>query len=159
MTEQAGEDSAELRYARELALLRDRGRAARRRIEGPWQRPLRTVLIADANAMMRALLSATLSPESYDIVEADSGAATLSLAMTECPSLVLLDAALPGIDGFEVCRKIRSEPRLTDTSVILLGEDATASGVRRGREVGTDRYMTKPFSPIELLEAIEELVS
>jgi DNA-binding response OmpR family regulator len=109
--------------------------------------------------MMRALLSATLSPESYDIVEADSGAATLSLAMTECPSLVLLDAALPGIDGFEVCRKIRSEPRLTDTSVILLGEDATASGVRRGREVGTDRYMTKPFSPIELLEAIEELVS
>jgi DNA-binding response OmpR family regulator len=115
------------------------------------------VLIADESALMRILLSATLSRRRYRIIEADCGPDALRFTLAARPSLVLMDAALPGIDGFEVCQEMRATVSMQETGVILLGVDATEAARQKSGEVGADRYLSKPFSPLELLEAIEDL--
>lgn len=113
------------------------------------------MLIVDDNGDLRKILRITFGYGKYKVFEADNGEQALEIAARELPEIILLDIMMPGIDGVEVCRRIKSNPDLHSSFVIML----TALGQQKDREsalgAGADFYMTKPFSPNELIMVIE----
>ena len=117
---------------------------------------LKTVVIADDEPSMRLLVHATIESDEYTVVEAADGDQAWSLIKEYRPSLVLLDVQMPGMSGLDVLRSIKKDPNLTGTHVILLTAKAQESDVEAGLIAGADFYLTKPFSPLDLLTRVEE---
>lgn len=117
---------------------------------------LRTVVIADDEPSMRLLVHATIESDDYTVVEAVDGTQAWALIQEHKPSLVLLDVQMPGLSGLEVLQKIKEEPSLAATRVILLTAKAQESDIEAGLIAGADFYLTKPFSPLDLLTRVEE---
>jgi putative two-component system response regulator len=108
------------------------------------------VLIADDEPSIRAALSRVLGRMGLEVMEARDGPSALAAARTLEPDLVMLDAAMPGCDGYEVCRRLKSDRRTALLPVVLVtGADSVADRVR-GAEVGADDFFTKPFEVSEL---------
>jgi CheY-like chemotaxis protein len=116
----------------------------------------RTVLIADDESSIRLLVHATIESDDYTVVEAADGAQAWALAQELKPSLVLLDVQMPGQSGLEVLRSIKADPDLKATRVILLTSKAQERDIEVGLIAGADFYLTKPFSPLDLLTRVEE---
>jgi CheY-like chemotaxis protein len=116
----------------------------------------RTVLIADDESSIRLLVHATIESDDYTVVEAADGAQAWALAQELKPSLVLLDVQMPGQSGLEVLRSIKADPGLQATRVILLTSKAQERDIEVGLIAGADFYLTKPFSPLDLLTRVEE---
>jgi CheY-like chemotaxis protein len=117
---------------------------------------LRTVLIADDESSIRLLVHATIESDDYSVVEAADGAQAWALTQQLKPALVLLDVQMPGQSGLEVLRSIKADPELTATRVILLTSKAQERDIEVGLIAGADFYLTKPFSPLDLLTRVEE---
>jgi CheY-like chemotaxis protein len=117
---------------------------------------LRTVLIADDESSIRLLVHATIESDDYTVIEASDGAQAWALAQQLKPSLVLLDVQMPGQSGLEVLRSIKADPDLKATRVILLTSKAQERDIEVGLIAGADFYLTKPFSPLDLLTRVEE---
>jgi CheY-like chemotaxis protein len=116
----------------------------------------RTVLIADDERSLRLLVNATISSDQYSVVEAADGDEAWRLLLERKPAVALLDVQMPGRSGLEIAKAIRSEPELSGTHVVLLTSKAQDADIRAGLEAGADRYLTKPFSPLELLSVVEQ---
>lgn len=119
-------------------------------------RSRRIVIIADDEPSVRLLVQATIGADEYNVVEACDGDEAWSLIQEHRPSLVLLDVRMPGRTGLDILRAIRSDPNLAGTKVILLTASAMASDMTAGLAAGADFYLTKPFSPRELLSRLDE---
>jgi DNA-binding response OmpR family regulator len=117
---------------------------------------VKTVLIADDEPSMRLLVHATIESDEYRVVEAADGDQAWALIQKHRPSLVLLDVQMPGLSGLDVLREIKGDARLKGTHVILLTAKAQESDVEAGLIGGADFYLTKPFSPLDLLSRVEE---
>jgi len=117
---------------------------------------LRTVVIADDESSMRLLVHATIESDDYSVVEAADGAEAWALVQKHKPALVLLDVQMPGRSGLDVLRSIKADPSLAKTKVILLTAKAQESDIETGLIAGADFYLTKPFSPLDLLTRVEE---
>jgi CheY-like chemotaxis protein len=117
---------------------------------------MRTVLIADDEPSMRLLVHATIESDDYTVAEASDGAEAWAMIQELKPSLVLLDVQMPGQTGLEVLRSVKADPSLKETKVILLTSKAQESDVEAGLIAGADFYLTKPFSPLDLLTRVEE---
>ncbi len=117
---------------------------------------LRTVLIADDESSIRLLVHATIESDDYAVVEAADGAQAWALTQDLKPALVLLDVQMPGQSGLEVLRSIKADPGLKGTRVILLTSKAQERDIEVGLIAGADFYLTKPFSPLDLLTRVEE---
>jgi CheY-like chemotaxis protein len=117
---------------------------------------MRTVLIADDESSIRLLVHATIESDDYAVVEAADGAQAWALTQELKPALVLLDVQMPGQSGLEVLRSIKADPGLTATRVILLTSKAQERDIEVGLIAGADFYLTKPFSPLDLLTRVEE---
>src|SRR3954451_7104894 len=115
-----------------------------------------TVLIADEETSLRLLLPATISAEPYTVVEAADGDEAWALLQRYRPRLALLDVAMPGRTGLELTRAIRADPAVAGTYIVLLTAKAQKADVAAGLAAEADRYLTKPFSPLELLAIVEE---
>ena len=102
------------------------------------------ILIVDDNARNVQILRLMLA-EQYALESAPSGDEALRLVPTFQPDLILLDIMMPGIDGYETCRRLRSNPSLRWIKVIMVSAKAMVSERLRGYEVGADDYVTKPF--------------
>ena len=112
------------------------------------------VLVVDDEPYILRSLSYVLRKDGYEVFEARSGLEALEAVRTEVPDLVFLAVMIPEVNGFEVCRQIRQDPKLSGVRVVMLtarGQDSD-----RGKACGADLYMTKPFS---LAELAEELIS
>jgi len=122
----------------------------------PGMQTLRTVVIADDEPSMRLLVHATIDSDDYYVVEAADGDQAWTLIQAHKPALVLLDVQMPGRSGLEVLRSIKADPTLKRTRVILLTAKAQEADVEAGLIAGADFYLTKPFSPLDLLTRVDE---
>ncbi len=113
------------------------------------------VLIVDDEANMVELLQGYLERESYQVLTASDGVTALELARTARPDLVVLDLMLPGMDGFEVCRQLR---QFSDAYVVMLTARTEEPDKIVGLMVGADDYITKPFSPRELVARLKAML-
>jgi CheY-like chemotaxis protein len=119
--------------------------------------PAMQVLIADDEPHVLELVRITLEDERVQVTEAQDGETALALAHALRPDVILLDVEMPGLDGLEVCRRLRMDPAFTDTAIVMLTAAAQRQDVERGLAAGADEYLTKPFSPIRLLSLLERL--
>ena len=120
---------------------------------------MKRVLIVEDQADIRKLIRMTLEFEPYEIHEAADGTEGLRLADEVKPDLILLDVMMPGeFDGLQVCARVRSNPTLRDTRVLLLTARGHHLDRNAGEQVGADQYLIKPFSPLQLIETIERLL-
>ena len=116
----------------------------------------RSILVADDEPSVRLLVTETIGHDDYVLIEASDGEQAWSLIQDCQPSLVLLDIRMPGRTGMEILRSIKSDPRLAAIKVILLTASAQRSDIEAGLLAGADSYLTKPFSPRELLSRLDE---
>lgn len=112
------------------------------------------ILVIDDEEDILELVRYNLSKESFQVVAANAGEAALELARTNVPDLILLDLMLPGIDGLEVCRRLKSDPDTNRIPIVMLTAKSEDADIVTGLELGADDYITKPFSPRVLLARI-----
>lgn len=117
-----------------------------------------TVLIADDEPHVIELVRVTLADDRLQVVEAVDGEGALVIARAIRPDVILLDVQMPGIDGLEVCRRLRSDPAFAETTIVMLTAAAQKDDVARGLAAGANHYLTKPFSPVALLALFERVV-
>jgi two-component system phosphate regulon response regulator PhoB len=116
-----------------------------------------SVLIVDDDPFIRKLVCTTLEDVAgFEPSEAPDGRQALDLAPAQPPALVFLDIDMPGIDGYEVCRRLRAEPDTSQTTIVMLGRRG-GGGRAGGRGRGRRPLLTKPFSPLELLRLVHDL--
>ena len=94
----------------------------------------------------------------YSLFLARNGKEAVKVCKRERPDLLFLDIMLPDMDGYEVCRSLRKDPITSDVRIIMLTALAQDFERRKAMEVGADEYMIKPFSPMELLERVEQVL-
>jgi two-component system, OmpR family, alkaline phosphatase synthesis response regulator PhoP len=114
-----------------------------------------TILVVDDEERLRSLVRGYLAQEGFRVLLADDGARALEIARAEQPDLIVLDLMLPGIDGLEVCRRLRG---FSDAYVLMLTARAEEIDRVIGLEVGADDYLTKPFSPRELVARVRAML-
>lgn len=112
------------------------------------------IVVIDDDAGTRLLVSQVLKKEGHQVMSADEGAKGLALIRELKPELVVSDVQMPVLDGFEVLDQIRNDAALAHTAVILLTSLQDRSSIRQGMTTGADDYLTKPFTPQELCEAV-----
>ena len=116
------------------------------------------LLVEDEESLLK-LESILLTTKGYLVQGATTGLAALEAVAKEPPDLILLDIMLPELDGFEVCERIKSNPKTRHIPVILLTAKKTPEDVARGEAVGAEQYITKPFKSAMVMDAIEKLLS
>ncbi len=119
----------------------------------------RTILVADNEADVLALVQSGLARDGYRILTASDGQAALELARQELPDLCVLDVMMPKLTGFEVTQALRAENATRAIRVILLTARSHETDVVRGFDSGVDDYVMKPFSPQELRMRVRALLS
>jgi two-component system alkaline phosphatase synthesis response regulator PhoP len=116
------------------------------------------ILIADDNENIRAALTYLLEDEGYTLFLARDGAEALKKVREVTPDILFLDIIMPEINGYDVCRTIKSDPELKKTYVIMLTAKGQVDEQERGKEIGADEYVVKPFSPMEILAKINNIL-
>ena len=119
----------------------------------------KTVVIVDDEPAMVDMLTTFLTMKGFQVHGAYTGMAGVDAIEREQPDVVLLDLMLPDIDGFEVCRRLRSNPAYASLPVVIISARAETEAVERAMGAGANAYMVKPLRFPELLEEIAKLVS
>lgn len=117
------------------------------------------VLVADDEPNIVVSLEYMMKREGYDVLVARDGPAALATIRRELPRLVLLDAMMPGMTGFDVCQAVRADALVRDTRILMLTAKGRDTDVARGLGVGADAYITKPFSTRDLLQKVREMLT
>jgi len=119
---------------------------------------VKRILIVEDQPDIRKLIRMTLEFGEYELLEADNGADGLNTAIAARPDLVLLDVMMPGeLDGFQVCERIKARPDLKHIKVVMLTARGQQTDLNAGDKAGANAYLTKPFSPLELIDTVERL--
>ncbi len=117
-----------------------------------------TICIVEDEEDIRDILEIQLKREGYSPISADTGEAGLELVREKLPSLVLLDLMLPGMDGFDVCRKLKEDKSTKDIPIVMLTARGEEADIITGLEIGADDYITKPFSPRVVISRIKSVL-
>ena len=116
------------------------------------------ILVVDDEEDIRELVELNLSHEGFKVLLCETGEEALEKAGSELPDLIILDLMLPGIDGLEVCKKLKSNMKTENIPVVMLTAKGEESDVVTGLEVGADDYITKPFSGKVLVARVRRLL-
>jgi len=114
------------------------------------------ILIVEDQEDNRQILRDLLKSAGYDLVEAEDGQAALVAAKAQRPDLILMDIQLPLMDGYEATRRIEADPDLRSIPIIVVTSYALSGDEGKARAAGCDGYVTKPYSPRQLLAKIKE---
>ena len=111
------------------------------------------VLVVEDHADIRRLIRMSLELEAYEVAEASNGVVGMELVREQAPDVLLLDVMMPGgVDGLELCRQVRADPRLQHTRILMLSACGTAVDRQRGRAPGAGGGRVKPVSPLQLVQ-------
>ncbi len=120
-----------------------------------------TILIVDDEPHIRLLLEEALEDmgdEGVALRFAENGVEALEIIKTEHPALVFLDVMMPKMNGYDVCKTVKSDPDLRDIHVVMLTAKGQEYDRKKGLEVGADVYMTKPFNPVAVIKMAREVL-
>jgi two-component system, cell cycle response regulator len=115
------------------------------------------VLVVDDDELTREVLDTVLDLEDYDVETVADGESALAAVRDDPPDVVVLDVMMPDVDGFEVCRRLKADPATDGVPVILLTALTGSEDRAEGERCGADAFLTKPFSPLELIHRVEAL--
>ncbi len=118
----------------------------------------KTILIVDDDAFIRRPLEFILRAEGYEPVTAADGEECLARVAESPPDLIFLDVMMPGLDGFSVCQALKGDPRFAGIPVILLSARGQEGDRVKGMELGAADFMTKPYSPTDLIHRVREML-
>ena len=116
------------------------------------------VLVVDDNQQNRELLQAYLEDVDCETVPANDGLEALEIIAKDPPHLILLDVMMPKMSGFEVCRRIKNDPKTTDIPVIMVTALNEFGDIERGIDSGTDDFLSKPVNKLELLTRVKTML-
>ncbi|RFC52912.1 MAG: two-component system, OmpR family, phosphate regulon response regulator PhoB [Verrucomicrobia bacterium] len=119
---------------------------------------MHTVLVVDDETDILELVVFNLERQQFKVLTADNGISAVQIAKEKIPDLIVLDLMLPGMDGFSVYRELRADPRTNSIPVLMLTAKGEVNDRIAGLELGADDYVTKPFSPRELLLRVRALL-
>ncbi|MGB9612856.1 MAG: response regulator transcription factor [Candidatus Margulisiibacteriota bacterium] len=114
------------------------------------------VLIIEDHPETAKLISELLQFEGIETITASNGHEGIEKANAQKPDLILLDVMMPGIDGFEVCQKLKTNPETSHIPVIIVSIRAATESQKQGKQAGADEYLTKPFEPFKLIEVLKK---
>ena len=118
----------------------------------------KVILIADDEPHIIELIRLALGEDEYEYIEAENGKQVIELAEKRQPNLILLDIMMPVIDGYEVARVLKNNPKTKDIVIAMVSAKREDQNVLRGIDKGAIAYITKPFNPMELEEKVKELL-
>jgi twitching motility two-component system response regulator PilG len=116
------------------------------------------ILIVEDEESLLKLESILLTAKGYRVTGASDGSEALEALRKEKPDLVLLDVMLPRLDGFEVCKKIKSNPETCEVPVVMLTSLKSREDCAKALGAGADAYLTKPFNSLQLVETIQSML-
>ena len=117
------------------------------------------ILIIEDDRSTARLTEYTLQQAGYEATVSADGFDGLRRALSDYPDLVILDIMLPGLDGYEVCHRLRQKPETANTPVLMISAKSRQEDKDVGLKVGADDYLTKPVDPAEILAKVETLLS
>lgn len=117
------------------------------------------ILVVEDDHVIRELLVVNLKMEGHEAVTAADGNEALEVVARTHPDVVLLDMMLPGLDGWEVTSRLKGDSETSAIPIVALSARAMQADIDRGRELGVDHYVTKPFDPIDLMQLVGRLTS
>jgi CheY-like chemotaxis protein len=122
---------------------------------------MKKILIVDDQQEVRELVEVTLRIGDYKILQAEDGPEALKIARAEMPDMILLDVMMPkgGMDGFEVCETLKNNPQTSGITIVMLTAKGQDVDKARGKRAGANEYFTKPFSPLALMNKVDEVLS
>lgn len=117
------------------------------------------ILVVDDEPSIVRLMEFILARQGHEMLVAVNGEEALQAVKTHCPDLVLLDIMMPRIDGYEVARTLRADPATAQLPIIMLSAKAQEEDIQKGIDVGVNEYITKPFSPEQLVHVVTEYLN
>jgi DNA-binding response OmpR family regulator len=120
---------------------------------------MRKVLIVDDDPFIRKLIATTLEDVAgFELLQASDGAEAVDIAAREEPEIVFLDVDMPRLDGIDACEQLRANDATAGATIVMLTATSRSDNERRAEDAGADLFLTKPFSRVQLLAAIERLL-
>ena len=117
------------------------------------------ILIVDDHVEVRDLVEVTLRAENFQIVQARDGAEAVRIARAEKPDLIIMDIMMPGqFDGLEATKILKRDPESRTCKIVMLTAKGQETDEEEGFEAGADDYFVKPFSPLQLIKKVEEIL-
>ena len=113
------------------------------------------ILVVDDEKPIHSYLQRKLTKLGYTVFVAEDGEEALSMTLSSFPDIILLDIKIPKINGIEVCKRIKSDPRTKDIPVLILSAKAQSEEIREGLDAGASKYLTKPISFPDILKEIQ----
>ncbi len=118
------------------------------------------ILVVDDDDLSRKLINRLIAKEfDYNIVNKSNGVEALEYAEENIPELIILDLMLPGMNGFEILKKVRESPKFENTKAVLVSAKSRSEDIERGFDLTADEYITKPFQPKEFTARIRKLLT
>jgi two-component system cell cycle response regulator DivK len=117
------------------------------------------ILVAEDDPDSRRIVVKVLTREGYGVLDASGGEAAVAIAQAERPDLVIMDLAMPGMDGWEATRRLKADPRTADIPIIALTAFALRGDEERARAAGCDGYLAKPCLPRTIREAVRDMLA
>ncbi len=118
-----------------------------------------TILVADDEQDIRELVAYRLSRSGYSIIEARDGEEAFQLAVDRAPDMAVLDVMMPRLNGFDLTARLRATPGTQRLPILLMSASVQETDISRGFAAGADGYLTKPFTPDELLTRVRDVLS
>ncbi len=122
------------------------------------QKKLPAILVVDDNQQNLELLQAYLEDIDCKVIPAHDGPEALEIVVKKLPDLILLDVMMPKMSGFEVCRRIKADPKTTDIPVIMVTALSEFGDIERAIDSGTDDFLSKPVNKLELLTRVKTML-
>jgi DNA-binding response OmpR family regulator len=120
---------------------------------------MKKILIVDDHLEVRELVEVTLRSGDYQVLQAESGRKAIEIAKAEKPDLIIMDIMMPGdMDGLGATRALKNDPETNGCPIIMLTAKGQEDDVKQGFQAGADDYFVKPFSPLQLIKKVEEVL-